>query len=198
MWPVAGKADAAGLRYERLTDTAAILRLYSPDLHRLYEAVALGSKHRLELLPISFFLGMARRLPGLVGLTVVFVGDRVAAFNWNILHEGVYHFLFAGLDYDLNASADLYFNLMYAEMDFAFRESAQRLIFGQTADDFKLRLGCTQEPRYFYVASRSRVASLILNVAGKLLLPEPPPSPTYHVFRDPVLLPPERSCLRHE
>ena len=115
------KARAAGLRYERLTDTAAILRLYSPALHRLYEAVALGSKYRLELLPISFFQGLARRLPGLVGLTLVFVGDRVAAFNWNLHHEGIYHFLFAGLDYDLNASADLYFNLMYAEMDFAFR-----------------------------------------------------------------------------
>ena len=115
------KSRAADLRYERLTDTGAILRLYSPSLHRLYEAVALSSTHRLELLPLSFFHSLARHLPGLVGLTLVYAGDRVAAFNWNILHEGVYHFLFAGLDYDLNPSLDLYFNLMYAEMDQAFR-----------------------------------------------------------------------------
>ena len=94
------KSLAAGLRYERLTETSAILRLYGPSLHRLYEAVALSSAHRLELLPISFFHGLTRRLPGRVGLTLVYAGDRVAAFNWNLFHEGVYYFLFAGLDYD--------------------------------------------------------------------------------------------------
>src|SRR5262249_25468441 len=105
------KAGAAGLRSERLTATGAILRLYGPGLHRLYEAVALSSAHRLELLPLSFFHNLARRLAGRVGLTLVYAGDRVAAFNWNLLHEEVYHFLFAGLDYDLNPSLDLYFNL---------------------------------------------------------------------------------------
>jgi len=190
------KSRAADLRYERLTDTGTILRLYSPSLHRLYEAVALSSTHRLELLPLSFFHGLARHLSGLVGLTLVYAGDRVAAFNWNLLHEGVYHFLFAGLDYDLNPSLDLYFNLMYAEMDYAFRAGAETLVFGQTADDFKLRLGCTQERRFFYIASLSRVASLILNAAGKLLLPEPPPPPTHHVFRDPDSPDPDRGRFR--
>ena len=113
------KSHAAGLRYERLTDTGAILRLYNPSLHRLYEAVALRSKHRLELLPLSFFHGLARRLPGQVGLTLVYAGDRVVAFNWNLFDGKTYHYLFAGLDYDLNPSLDLYFNLMYAEMDCA-------------------------------------------------------------------------------
>jgi predicted N-acyltransferase len=181
------KARAAGLRYEHLTDTATILRLYSPSLHRLYEAVALASKHRLELLPLSFFHGLARHLSGLVGLTLVYAGDRIAAFNWNLLHEGVYHFLFAGLDYDLNSSVDLYFNLMYAEMDFAFRAGTETLVFGQTADDFKLRLGCIQEQRFFYVAAVSRVASLILKAAGRLLLPEPPLPQAHHVFRDELI-----------
>ncbi len=114
------KSRAGNLRYERLTDTATILSLYTPSLHRLYEAVALSSKHRLELLPLSFFHCLARRLPGLVGLTLVHAGDSVVAFNWNLFHGGIYHFLFAGLDYELNSRYDLYFNLMYAEMDYAF------------------------------------------------------------------------------
>jgi predicted N-acyltransferase len=177
------KSVAAGLRYERLTDANAILRLYGQPLHRLYEAVALSSAHRLELLPISFFHGLTRRLPGRVGLTLVYAGDHVAAFNWNLFHEGVYYFLFAGLDYDLNTGLDLYFNLMYMEMDFAFRAGATSLVFGQTADDFKVRLGCSQTPRFFYIASASPIGSLILKAAGKLLLPEPPQPETHHVFR---------------
>ena len=75
------------LRYERITDTAAILRLYTPALHRYYEAVALSSTHRLELLPLSFFHCLAQRLPGQVGLTLIYDGDRIAAFNWNLLHD---------------------------------------------------------------------------------------------------------------
>ncbi len=183
------KSRAAGLRYERLTDTAAILRLYGPALHRLYEAVALSSAHRLELLPLSFFHGLARRLPGRVGLTVVCHGDRVAAFNWNLLDGETYYFLFAGLDYELNPHVDLYFNLMYAEMDHAFRAGAETLVFGQTADDFKTRLGCHQERRFFYVAPAGRVAALILRAAGGFLLPEPPRWATHHVFRDPAPAP---------
>ncbi len=77
---------------------------------------------------------------------------------------------------------------MYAEMDYAFRAGAESLVFGQTADDFKMRLGCSQEPRSFYVASSGRVASLILEAAGNLLLPEPPPPPRHHVFREPELV----------
>ena len=159
--------------------------MYSPSLHRFYEAVALSSAHRLELLPLEFFHNLARRLPGRVGLTLVYVEDRVAAFNWNLFHGEVYYFLFAGLDYDLNPSLDLYFNLMYAEMDCAFRAGAQELVFGQTADDFKVRLGCNQERRYFYVAPAGVVGQLILKVAGEFLLPEPPQPATHHVFREP-------------
>jgi len=70
-------------------------------------------------------------------------------------------------------------------MDYAFRAGAEALVFGQTADDFKVRLGCNQERRFFYVAAASLVGSLILKAAGEFLLPEPPRPATHHVFRDP-------------
>ena len=178
------KSLAANLRYERLTDTGAILRRYTPSLHELYEAVALSSAHRLELLPVSFFHSLARRLPGRVGLTLAYAGDRVVAFNWNLFDEKVYHLLFAGLNYALNPSVDLYFNLMYAEMDCAFRAGADALVFGQTADDFKVRLGCSQEPRFFYMAPASLIGSVVLKTAGNFLLPEPRQPAIHHVFRD--------------
>ena len=100
-----------------------------------------------------------------------------------------YHYLFAGLEYDLNPSLDLYFNLMYAEMDCAFKAGAEIQVFGQTADDFKTRLGCHQERRFFYVASTGRVAGLILGAAGAFLMPEPPRWAAHHVFRDPDSVP---------
>jgi predicted N-acyltransferase len=190
------KSRAGGLRYERLTDPGAILHLYTPALHRLYEVVTHSSEHRLELLPLEFFRGLARRLAGRVGLTTVYAGDRVAAFNWNLFDGETYHFLFAGLDYDLNPTLDLYFNLMYAEMDCAFRAGARRLVFGQTADAFKMRIGCYQERRFFYITPTGRIAALILRAAGALLLPEPPRWATHHVYRDPDSVPRGRCRCR--
>ena len=176
------KGNLAGLSYRRLTGPEEIIGAYDPSLHRLYEAVALSSDHRLELLPISFFHALARRMAGRVGLTIAIIDGRIVAFDWNLLEGGRYSFLFAGLDYGLNAELDLYFNLMYAEMDFAFRTGAGSLWFGQTADDFKGRLGCTQHPRSFYVAPVGVAAELILRVAGARLFPERPSPPLFHVF----------------
>ena len=88
------------------------------------------------------------------GLTLVYVGDRVAAFNWHLIHGEVYYLLFAGLDYDLNPSLDLYFDLMYAEMDPAFARRGEGLVFGQTADDFKVRLGCRPESGDTFMSRR--------------------------------------------
>ena len=178
--------------YERLTETGTILDLYGPSLHRLYEAVALSSTHRLELLPLSFFHSLARRLPGQVGLTLVYAGDRVAAFNWNLFDREVYHFLFAGLDYDLNPSLDLYFNLMYAEMDFAFAPARKRWFSARRRMTSKCGSVASQERRFFYVAPASHFGSLILQAAGEFLLPEPPRPATHHVFRVPAPVSPGR------
>ena len=90
--------------------------------------------------------------------------------------------MFAGLDYGLNASLDLYFNLMYAEMDFAFR--AANALVAQMAH---LQSAARVQPRtyrLFYVAPASRVGSgdpqshRDIPVAGAVAAAD------HHVFRD--------------
>jgi predicted N-acyltransferase len=178
------KARAAGLRDCRLTDAGSILQLYTPELHRLYEAVALSSDTRLEILPLAFFQRLVTHLPGRVGLTLLYEGERIRAFNWNLQNGKAYHFLFAGLDYEANPRLDLYFNLMYAEMAHAFRGGAEVLYIGQTADSFKLRLGCLQQPLFFYVAPVGLGPGLILRFFWRGLFPERAAPPAYHVFND--------------
>ena len=180
------KSLAANLRYERLTDTGAILRRYTHVAPRALR----GGRPFLSAPPSSSYpfhfstaWHAALAWPG-SALTLAYAGDRVVAFNWNLFDEKVYHIHFAGLNYALNPSVDLYFNLMYAEMDCAFRAGADALVFGQTADDFKVRLGCSQEPRFFYMAPASLIGSVVLKTAGNFLLPEPRQPAIHHVFRD--------------
>ena len=163
------KSRAADLRYEQADghgrDTPPV-RPVSPSALRGGRPF-LGAPPRAP--PALVLPRPGTAPPGLVGLTLVYAGDRVAAFNWNLFHEGVYHLLFAGLDYDLNPSLDLYFNLMYAEMDQAFRAGAETLVFGQTADDFKV--ATRMQTRSGDSSTSHRWASsryLILQAAGRL------------------------------
>jgi hypothetical protein len=84
----------------------------------------------------------------------------------------------------LNPRLDLAFNVMYATLDYVRRAGAATVVFGQTSDDFKLRLGCTLQRPPFYSVSIDRVASMILSSLGKLLLPERPASATHYVIRN--------------
>ena len=177
------KFAASGLRVVHLRDPEEIRRLYTGDVHRLYEAVVARATVKLETLPVEFFRELTRRLPDLVSLTVIRDGDRVVAFNWGMMDGRVHHFLFCGMDYTAARDADLYFNLMYHQLDDALRRGPERVEVGQTADMFKARLGCRATPRYFYVkGSRPAVRSALAR-GFRLMFPDRPAVPSYAVFR---------------
>lgn len=178
------KFAASGLRVAHLRDAEAIGRIYTPDVHRLYEAVVARSAVKLELLPVEFFQQLVRRFPGRVSLTTVCDGERVVAFNWGLLDGRVHRFLFCGIDYGRH-DADLYFNLMYHQLDDALRLGPERIDVGQTADQFKARLGCRARPRYLYVKPCHRLTRAALRNAFSLLFPPRPAPPTHAIFREP-------------
>ena len=177
------KFRASGLKVAQLRDADEIRRLYTPEVHRLYEAVVAKSPVKLEVLPIKFFHELTRRLPDLVSLTAITDGNRIVAFNWGLMDGPVHHYLFCGMDYAVARDADLYFNLMYHQLDDALRRGPERIEVGQTADTFKARLGCRATPRYFFVKPCGRLAAAALRHGFRLLFPDRRPAPTYSVFR---------------
>jgi predicted N-acyltransferase len=177
------KFRASGFRVVHMHDAEQIRRVYTPDVHRLYEAVVARSTVKLEVLPVEFFRELVRQFPDLVSLTAVYNRDRIVAFNWGMMDGRVHHYLFCGMDYAVARDADLYFNLMYQQLDDALRRGPERIEVGQTADAFKARLGCRPTPRYFYVKPCRLAARLALRPGFRLFFPERPPVPTYAVFR---------------
>jgi predicted N-acyltransferase len=177
------KFRAAGLKVAQLHNADEIRRLYTPEVHRLYEAVVAKSSVKLEVLPIEFFHELTRRLPDLVSLTAITDGNRVVAFNWGLMDGHVHHYLFCGMDYAAARDADLYFNLMYHQLDDALRCGPERIEVGQTADTFKARLGCRAMPRYFFVKPCGVLAAAALRHGFRVLFPDRRPGPTYSVFR---------------
>ncbi|MDQ6676583.1 MAG: GNAT family N-acetyltransferase, partial [Acidobacteriota bacterium] len=145
------KFDSRGYRVKCLTDSQSIAAAYTDTVHRLYETKARNAAHSMEVLPALFFMELASELEGTVSLTCVYQEDEIVAFNWALHAANDYYFLFCGIDEERNRSGDLYFNLMYQEMDNALKRKVRNIHFGQTADTFKARLGCVPVPLYVYV-----------------------------------------------
>ena len=145
------KLERAGCAIHRLRGGAFLEQFYTADLHRLYLAVLDRAANKLEVLPREFFLALTRQFRESISFTYISRGSEVVAFNWAFQNEHSYRLLFCGLDYELNAEAELYFNLMYAELDNALKAHVTHIHIGQTADAFKSRLGCSQTPLWLYV-----------------------------------------------
>jgi predicted N-acyltransferase len=180
------KFERAGCQVVHHRGPGEIVPLYTPDVHRLYEAVVAKSEVKLELLPVAFFHRLAERLGDRITLTAVYREGRMIAFNWGMGCGPEYHFLFCGIDYRENAAADLYFNVMYHQLDLAYRSGSQLVRFGQTADAFKARVGCTGAPRYFYARGTGSVRAWIVRQAAGLLGPPRSPKQEHDVFKAPT------------
>ena len=148
------KFARSGLTMEHVRNGAAVARLYTDEVHKLYLAVLARAEVKLEQLPASFFRELGRQLPHEIVLTTARQGDRVCGFVCS-LHLGEQYFnLFCGVDYQLNEMADLYFNLLYQDADAALRSGAKEINVGQASYDFKSRMGCYTRPRTFFVKGR--------------------------------------------
>lgn len=167
-----------------LTDPADIRRVYTPDVHALYESVVDRSDMRLERLSINFFLELSARLHGSVELIVFSKQSRIVAIGWCLEANAVYHMLFMGIDYELNAKFDLYFNLIYAVLDRALRTGVAEIRVGQAADAFKAKLGCRPEPLYMYMKGLGPVLRSVIRYGSGFLVALPPAPPPFTVFRN--------------
>lgn len=165
------KLEKNGVEIKRYTNSDDICRKYTNDLYEMYLAVVSRSETQLEILPRAFFIEMSNRYSDEIGLTLLEKDGKVLAYNWSLNHDGKYHFLFCGIDYDNNKKYDLYFNVMYAELGFALDAKADDIYVGQTASGFKMRLGCKQEPLYLFVRSHGYLFKGLLSMLFKYLFP---------------------------
>jgi len=177
------KFAKAGYRVEHVQGEE-ILPLYTDEVHRLYEAVVHHAETKLEILPAEFFRQLVRRFPQEISFLAIIKDDQIVAFSWGLLSGRVYRNLFVGVDYQRNAEADLYFNLMIHDLDYALKQNVTEISVGQTADVFKSRLGCHTAPRYLCIKVTVRFVFWAIRAVARWAFPPPSPSPPRDLFRD--------------
>ncbi len=188
--------EEAGCRCVRLRDPNAITQAYTPEVHALYEAVVAKSDLKLEVLSRDCFLELTRQLPGRLALTLVYREDRVVACAWDLTDGRECHFLFLGLDYSQNKETDLYFNVVYQELDYAFRSGAEIIHVGQTADAFKTLLGCSGKPLSIYARGVGLILPWLLRKCAGWLFPPRTPLPAHDVFKAEAQVPAPKALSR--
>lgn len=177
------KFAGSGLQVQTLQGSAA-LAVYTPQVHALYLRVAARAQIAIEPLPHAFFVALLQALPQQVALHLVCDGDEVLAFAWSLFGAGWCANTFIGYDALRPDEVDLYFNLMLLQLDFALARGAGRIVLGQTADDFKSRIGCVPEDRWLFVRPRRSDLRLALGLLGRWLFPPPPAASPRHLWRD--------------
>jgi hypothetical protein len=181
------KLSDAGLEIIVLSDPEEIVRAYTSEVHALYHQMADRATMKVEVLPIEFLHQLAARLKGQVELLTIRKDTRIVAFGWNVHDRTSYHAMYAGLDYRLNHEFDLYFNLIYAMLDCALAKRVSTIEVGLGADAFKARIGCHSEPLYVFAKGRGPMMSLLVHVAGNLLIAQKPVPAPFKIFRNEVV-----------
>jgi predicted N-acyltransferase len=180
------KLAKGGITVLHLQGEEAIAQL-SDDVYRLYEGVYEKSETRFEHLPLEFFRELARQLPEEIRYTFLLQGDRPVAFSTQVAYRGRVYFLWLGVDYDLVREYDLYFNVLYEDLDTALKLQPELIYFGQNASHVKLRLGCRQSARWLFVKGHGVFGPLLrrfsrsifreVDVQAAEVEPKPAPQP---------------------
>lgn len=155
----------------RLTSKEEILSQFTPAVYELYVNVVKKAQCENELMPYSFFCEMAMNFPKSLGLSLIKLQDHVIAFAFSLKINGIFYGVFCGMDYSKSHGLELYKNLLYQELDYAFTEHVHLIELGQTSDTFKKRLGGNPIPISIYYKGKGPLA--ILNLLGKwICVPE--------------------------
>jgi predicted N-acyltransferase len=179
------KFETDGVRSEQVTGSL-IADVLTDDVHKLYLAVWENAKYRLEILPGEFFREVARRFGERASMTVFRRDQQIVGFVFAVSDGVVLHNLFSGINYELNAQADLYFNLCYQDIDYALRRGLTQIHLGQTSDEFKARIGCRQQPLWFRVRATNPVVHWALRALSKWVFPPVQRVPEHQVLKSPA------------
>jgi predicted N-acyltransferase len=177
------KLATTGIVSRVLTDPTEILEKYTPEIHEMYCEVVRRSDLKIEILPIEYYQQLVLHMHGQIELVALIKDSQILAFGWCLCDGTVYHMMYGGFDYQLNSEYDLYFNMVYACFDRAFQKRVKWIHVGQTATDFKARMGCYSEARYVYAKGLGLLMSALFRWGSNLLVIKMPARSPARIFK---------------
>ena len=172
------KAESAGVTSKHLRGREGVPDVYTDGVHELYLNVVRRAQLKFELMPAEFFRELARQFPEESRFTFLTQGQRTVGFCVALSSSRSHDMLYCGVDYDVNAQADVYFNLVYQALGHGLEQPVTHINVGQSADEFKRRLGCVATQTYIYIKGVGAARAWIFGKVFGMLFDECRPEAT--------------------
>lgn len=111
------------------------------SIYALYEQVVKNADFNLFHLHPDYFYTMYKNFPGQYFMHGFFIRDELVGFCSYFIHDHTLEAHFLGYDQRLNASVQLYLNMLFKLIEFALNHRVKRIIMGRTAMEIKSSVG---------------------------------------------------------
>lgn len=174
----------AGAGLERTWIPAEALLSFSHVIETLFRAVQHRQVVRMGVIDSRYFLELSHALGERFRMLGYFLEGKLVGFASYIQHADELEVHYIGMDYSINASHQLYFNILFDGIERAIQERFSKLELGRTAREAKAVCGC--EPRHFrdrYKTRKPRVQQLLNKMAASFSEDEGTGWKNRHPFR---------------
>lgn len=157
----AEKIRMAGSTLVRKELNAEEIQNQSERIRQLFQNVSDRQPIRMGQIEQNYFFEFKKRFPHKLTFAGFYSNDRLVSFVTYVDHNEIMEVHFIGIDYDINPSMMLYFNLLFDALETGIKLGKEQLELGRTAREAKATLGA--EPVYFndYLRYNSRIAILL-------------------------------------
>lgn len=136
---------------------------FSEEMYNCYLQVYNKSRIAIEKLPISFFRG------DFFKIFTLSKDDKVVGFCQLLENGTELIFEFVGVDYAYNTQYDTYHRILLEIVRYGIENGFKTIDFGQTADEYKLKLGSKYTFLYAYLHHSNPFKNKINQLLGKFL-----------------------------
>jgi len=131
---------------------------FNSKYYKLYEEVFNNSNDQLEKLTLDFF----QTYPAEIITFEDYLGEAVGFVQLKIVSNELM-FLFGGFNKEVNLKYDLYYNMLLYIIKRGIESKVKTINMGQTADESKIKVGCTEEEKYLYCYHSNRLLNKLIN-----------------------------------
>jgi Peptidogalycan biosysnthesis/recognition len=117
------------------------IELYKEKIYQLYLNILTNQSFRLGKIEPNYFTELKKGLKENFEVTGYFYNNELIAFRSAFVMNDRIEVHFIGFDYTDNKSLQIYFNILYDNIDFAIAKKATVLELGRTAQDAKRVIG---------------------------------------------------------
>ena len=152
-------------KFDGITIKKDLCSQFTNEHYRLYLSIMNRTKTKLEILRKEFFVNLSSEYI----LHSFYSDNELITWHINVSNNGVYYFLFGGINYYLRDKYDSYFNNLVYVIKEGITIRSKSINLGQTAEVSKNRLGAKPIEKKMFIYHNNPLIRLLFRSSKSLL-----------------------------